>query len=345
MADSQFFANFGPFTLADIQGWSDCIHASEGADASALVIEDVAPLDRAGPNNISFFDNSKYLEQFRTSQAGACFVKEKFVKDAPASMHVLISDDPYRCYAITAQKFYPRKSPEAYISKHAVIADSAVIGSHCRIEAGVVIGEKVKIGDHCVISANSFIDDGVTIGNHCQIGACSTISHTLIGNHVILHRGVNVGQDGFGFALGRAGHVKVPQLGRVLIEDHVEIGSGTCIDRGTGPDTIIGEGSKIDNLVQIGHNVQIGKGAVIVAQVGISGSTRIGDGVVLAGQVGVAGHLKIGAGARVAAQSGVMDDIPAGMNVGGSPAVAIKHWHRQTVTLSNLAKRKGENHG
>jgi UDP-3-O-[3-hydroxymyristoyl] glucosamine N-acyltransferase len=163
-----------------------------------------------------------------------------------------------------------------------------------------------------------------------------------VGNHVILHRGVHIGQDGFGFALGRGGHVKVPQLGRVIIEDHVEIGSGTCIDRGTGPDTHIGEGSKIDNLVQIGHNVQIGKQSVIVAQVGIAGSTRIGDGAVLGGQVGIAGHLKIGPGVKLAARSGVMEDIPAGAAYGGSPAVPVKDWHRQTLTLNKLIKQRGK---
>jgi UDP-3-O-[3-hydroxymyristoyl] glucosamine N-acyltransferase len=159
-----------------------------------------------------------------------------------------------------------------------------------------------------------------------------------------LHRGVHIGQDGFGFALAREGHVKVPQLGRVIIEDDVEIGSGSTIDRGTGPDTIVGEGSKIDNLVQIGHNVQIGKRAVIIAQVGISGSTRIGDGAVLAGQAGIAGHIKIGAGAKIAAKSGVMSDVPPAVSYAGYPAVPVVDWHRQTVALSRLIKVKRGSH-
>ena len=178
------------------------------------------------------------------------------------------------------------------------------------------------------------------IGEDTHIGALTTISHAVIGQRVIIHRGVHIGQDGFGFALGRDGHVKVPQLGRVMVDDDVEIGSGTTIDRGTGPDTIIGEGAKIDNLVQIGHNVHIGKRAVVVAQCGISGSTRVGDGAVLGGQVGIAGHLKIGAGAKVAAKSGVMTDIPSGASYGGSPAIPVNDWHRQTIALSRIIKPK-----
>lgn len=336
MVDSRFFANHGPFTLAQIVEWTGCSLAKP----AELTLADVAPLDRATSTHISFFDNPKYIEQFALSQAGACFVKSKYADKAPAAMALLLTEDPYRCYALVAQRFYPRTTPVASIAPSAVIAPTAVIGMDCCIEAGVVIGENVQIGAGTIIRANSVIGHGVQIGAHCQIGACSTLSHSLIGNHVILHRGVHIGQDGFGFALGRGGHVKVPQLGRVIIEDDVEIGSGSCIDRGTGPDTVIGAGTKIDNLVQIGHNVQIGKGCVIVAQVGIAGSTKLGDGVVLGGQAGLAGHLKIGSGAKVAAQSGVMEDIPTGQAVGGSPSLPVKDWHRQTVALAKLAKPK-----
>ncbi len=338
MVDNRFFVNHGPFTLAQIVEWSGCTLLGDSNPTIAL--EDVAPLDRAELSHLSFFDNPKYLDQFAVSKAGACFVKSKFAGNAPASMAVLLTEDPYRCYALIAQRFYPRKHPEARIAPGAIIAHSAKIGEGCCIDPGVVIGENVEIGKNSIICANTVIAEGVKIGESCQIGACSTISHSIIGNRVILHRGVNIGQDGFGYAMGRAGHVKVPQLGRVIIEDDVEIGSGSCIDRGTGPDTCIGAGSKIDNLVQIGHNVQIGKACIIVAQVGIAGSTRIGDGAVLGGQVGVAGHLKIGAGSKLAAQSGVMQDIPAGTAVGGSPAVPVKDWHRQTLALARLAKSR-----
>ena len=348
MADSRFFKNAGPLPLEQIVALTGAVigaDTSTNASARGLMLADVAPLDRAGNDCLSFFDNPKYIEQFRHSSARACFVKEKYAGDAPAGMVTLITEEPYRAYALAAQQFYPRKAPEAFISDRAVIDSSAQIAKGCRIEAGAVISAGVSIGEGSVIGANSVIESGVQIGTKTQIGACCTISHALIGDRVIIHRGVNIGQDGFGFALGRAGHIKVPQLGRVMIEDDVEIGSGTCIDRGTGPDTHIGIGAKIDNLVQIGHNVQIGQGAVIVAQVGIAGSSRIGDGAVLAGQVGIAGHLRIGAGARLAAQAGVMEDVPAGAAYGGSPAVPVKQWHRQTVALTKLSRKTPRNKG
>ncbi|MDG1287796.1 MAG: UDP-3-O-(3-hydroxymyristoyl)glucosamine N-acyltransferase [Rickettsiales bacterium] len=338
MADLRFFDRKGPFTLEQVASISR-VTLTDSTDPSTS-FEDIAPLDRAEVTQISFFDNPKYVGQFEKSSAGACFVKEKFADRAPEGMVTLITPDPYRAYALLAQAFYPRAQLEPSISEHATISPSAKIGKGCAIEAHVFIGENVEIGENTIIRAGSFIDRGVMIGQDCQIGACSTVSHTILGNQVILHRGVNIGQDGFGFAMGREGHVKVPQLGRVVIEDYVEIGSGTCIDRGTGPDTTVGAGTKIDNLVQIGHNVQIGQGAIIVSQVGIAGSTHIGDGVVLGGQVGVSGHLRIGAGARIAAQSGVMDDIPSGQAYGGAPAIPVKDWHRQTIAIKKLIKSK-----
>lgn len=339
MADPRFFDRKGPFTLAQIVEISGVESAIPAVEESRQ-FDDISPLDRATANQISFFDNPKYLNQFEKTSAGACFVKPKYVDHAPSSMIPLVSSDPYRAYALLAQAFYPRIECESSISPGASISETAKIGKNCTIEANVTIGEYVEIGESTIIRAGTVVDRGVVIGDHCQIGACSTLSHAIIGNQVILHRGVNIGQDGFGFAMGRAGHVKVPQLGRVVIEDYVEIGSGTCIDRGTGPDTHIGAGSKIDNLVQIGHNVQVGRGAIVVSQVGIAGSTQIGDGAVLGGQVGIAGHLKIGSGARLAAQSGVMEDIPAGQAYGGSPAVPVKDWHRQTIAVKRLTKSK-----
>ncbi len=338
MADLRFFDRKGPFTLQQVLTLSGAT-LTAGVDDS-LSFEDIAPLDRAKSNQISFFDNPKYLGQFETSSAGACFVKDKYAEKAPKGMVTLISGDPYRSYALLAQAYYPRLECVPNISDRATIAPSAKIAKGCMIEAGVFIGDDVEIGENTIVRANSAIERGVTIGDNCQIGACSTISHSMIGNQVILHRGVNIGQDGFGFAMGRDGHVKVPQLGRVVIEDYVEIGSGTCIDRGTGPDTTIGAGTKIDNLVQLGHNVQIGRGCVIVSQVGIAGSTQIGDGVIIGGQAGVGGHLRIGAGARLAAQSGVMADIPAGQSYGGAPAIPVKDWHRQTIAIKRLIKNK-----
>lgn len=337
MADRRFFTNCGPFTVADMVTVTGAMLRDESQ--ATLRLTDVAPLDRAGAADLSFFDNAKYLEQFSASQAGACFVRAKYADQAPASMVVLITEDPYRCYALAAQKFYPAERSDNRISRRAHVPYTAHISPGVSIAEGAWIGTGADLGEGVVIGPNAVIGEGVVIGKYSRIGALTSITHSIIGERCIIHRGVHIGQDGFGFALGRAGHVKVPQLGRVVIGNDVEIGSGTTIDRGTGPDTTIGDGTKIDNLVQIGHNVTIGKGAVIVAQTGISGSTRIGDGVVLAGQSGIAGHLKIGAGAKIAAQSGVMNDIPPGSSWGGSPAQPAVEWHRQTVALKKLTKR------
>lgn len=338
MVDSRFFHNAGPFALGEIAAMTGA-RLSANADAN-LLIRDVAPLDRASAADISFLDNQKYVDSFSQSAAGACFAREKIAARAPATMNLLVCDEPYHCYAVAARAFYPIRKMAADISPHAHLHPAAVIGKDCAIahgaviEAGAVIGDGSCIGAHCVIGEN------VTIGKHCSIGPVSTLSHTLVGDRVIIHRGVHIGQDGFGYASSRDGHLKMPQLGRVIIEDDVEIGSGSCIDRGTGPDTVIGMGTKIDNLVQIGHNVQVGRMVIIVSQTGIAGSTRIGDGVVLGGQSGVAGHLKLGAGARIAAKGGVMQDVPPGMSVGGFPAMPVKEWHRQTIALMRLSRKK-----
>lgn len=336
MADSRFYRNFGPFTLGEVAEWAG---AALAASANALLpLKDLAPLNTAQAGDLSFFDNVQYLDAFSSSKASACFVREKFIAKAPAGMAVLISDDPYRAYALAAQRFYPDTLAQPVDG----VSSGASIVSDCIIGAGACIGDGVAIGARCSIGSNAVIHSGVIIGDDCHIGANTTLSHCLLGNRIIIHRGAHIGQDGFGFAMSRAGHLKVPQLGRVIIEDDVEIGSATCIDRGTVGDTVVGQGTKIDNMVQIGHNVQIGKQCVIISQCGIAGSTKLGDGVILAGQVGVSGHLTIGSGVRVAAKSGITADLLAGHNYGGIPAQPIKDWHRQVVALKTLTKRKSD---
>ena len=251
-------------------------------------------------------------------------------------------DNPYHGYARVARAFYPNIRIEKVLSDSASVHKTAVVGNNCRIDAGAVIGANVTIGNGCWIGANTVVCDGVVIGNDTQLGPNVTLEKCLIGSQVIIHAGVRIGQDGFGFAMGPKSHLKVPQLGRVIIEDDVEIGANSTIDRGAGPDTIIGEGSKIDNLVQIGHNVQLGRGCVIVSHVGISGSTVIGELSVLGGQVGVAGHLQIGAGAQVAAQSGVMRNLAPGEKVCGSPAKPIREFMRGVAVIEKLSKKKGD---
>lgn len=317
MADPRFFTNAGPFSLSEILKISGA-----SCDATDGSFEDVAPLDQAEPGHVSFLDNVKYKDQFRTTKAGAVFVDAGMAEHTPNGVLALVSDNPYKAYALTAQAFYPDQEATGNIAKTAVIHDTAKIGKNCTIEDCAVIGAHVEIGDYC------------------RIGPHSSISHAIIGNHVRLYPGVRVGQDGFGFAPDPAGFVKVPQLGRVIIEDHVEIGANTTIDRGAGPDTVIGQGSWIDNLVQIGHNVKIGRGCVLVAQVGISGSTVIEDYVMIAGQSGVAGHLRVGKGAKIGAQSGVMRDVPPGEQYLGAPAIPAKEFMRQVASLKRLIQNK-----
>ncbi len=337
MADPRFFQRSKSFTLGELAELTSCILSDpEYADN---YVEDVAPLGLAGKKHLSFLDNKKYVEQFSTTQAGACICHEAMSEFAPKNLPLLISKNPYKSYALAAQAFYPSEKGNGEVSKGAYIHPSAELADGVTVKAGAVIEEGCKIGLGTVIEGNAVIGQNVEIGQDCRIGANASLSHTLIGDHVNVYPGARIGQDGFGFAIDPSGHVKVPQLGRVIIEDSVEIGANTCIDRGAGPDTIIGAGSWIDNLVQIGHNVKIGRGCIVIAQAGIAGSTELGDFVVLAAQGGMTGHLKIGAGARIAAQSGVMKDVPAGAEMMGSPAQPIKDHLKQVAFLKKAVKK------
>jgi UDP-3-O-[3-hydroxymyristoyl] glucosamine N-acyltransferase len=338
MADPRFFDRAGPFTLDALAALSGArlLYPEDGARRFA----DVAPLETAGPEDVSFFENPKYADSFAHSHAGAVFVAEKWIAKAPPGMALLLGSDPYKAYARAAQAFYP---PPALIpgrARSAIIDPAAVVPGDCEIGPYVVIEARAQLGRRCQIGANTMIGAGVAIGDDCRIGANVTLSHCLIGCRVVLHPGVRVGQEGFGFAPDPTGPVKVPQLGRVIIGDDVEIGANSTIDRGSGPDTVIGTGTMIDNLVQIGHNVVVGRFCVLAGQVGIAGSTRLDDLVLIGGQGGLAGHLHIGSGARIAAKSGVMRDVPAGVTVCGSPAIPLNEFMRQTAVLQRLAKKK-----
>ena len=338
MADPRFFHRNGPFDLqrlADIAGGK----LADGVDPNRQ-IEDVATLADAGPNQISFLDNKKYADDFMRTKAGACIVTADAAMKSPSGMALIISANPYKSYAKIAAAFYPPAVPTEFRHERAVIDPSAKMGASCHIGAGVVIGKNAIIGDHCIIEENVVIKDGVTIGNQTVIMSNATLSHCVIGNRVVIYPGARIGQPGFGFAPDPVAPVKVPQLGRVIVEDDVEIGANSTIDRGAIHDTVIGPGTMIDNLVQIGHNVKTGRGCVIVSQVGIFGSTILEDCVQLGGQAGVAGHLRLGRGARVAAKSGVMRDIAPGEAVGGIPAVPVRQWHKQTANLAGLSKPK-----
>lgn len=310
----------------------------EGADPNRMFV-DVSPLETAGPEHVSFLDNRKYINAFKVSTAGACVVHRDFASLAPPGMRLLISRYPYKAYALVAQAFYPDPTVQPGIAATAVVDPAAAMDKEVRVEAGAVIGPRAEIARGCVIGANAVIGAGVTIGEDSVIGANATLSHCQIGKRVHIYPGACIGQRGFGFAIDPAGHIKVPQLGRVIIEDDVEVGANTTIDRGAGPDTVIGAGSMIDNLVQIGHNVRLGRGCVIAAQVGMSGSAVLGDLVIMGGQGGIAGHLKIGSGVQIAAQSGILKDIEPGGKVMGTPAKPLKQFFREVAILGRLAKK------
>jgi len=336
MVDPSFFRKSKNYSVSEIANLTSCKIRGE----AGIVLQDVSALQSATKTELSFFDNIKYKDAFQKTKAGACFVSGKMVDLAPEGLVCLVTDQPYKAYALAAQAFYPDNKPDGGIAESVVVSATASLGDGATIGHHSYIGEHVEIGDNVWVEPNVSIMDGVKIGDNVRIGAGAVISHAVIDDYVRLYPGVRIGQDGFGFAIDPAGHVKVPQLGRVLIGSHVEIGANTTIDRGAGPDTVIGAGTWIDNLVQIGHNVVIGKGCVIVAQVGISGSTKIQDYVLIGGQAGIAGHLNIGMGAKIGAQSGVMSDVPAGEECLGSPSFPKRQFFKQVAALNRLIKPK-----
>ncbi len=331
--DPRFFTRTGPHALADIARL-----AGAQVDHPTRLIAGVAPLQSAGPDDVSFLDNRAYAHLLPVTKAGAVILHPDFADRTPTGCAAIITKEPYVAWARISALFHPFPAATPGIHPSAIIDAAAEIDPGAEIGPGAVIGARAQIGAGTIIFPLAVIGAGVVIGQNCRIHAHVCVSHALIGDRVILYPGARIGQDGFGFAIGSTGFTPVPQLGRVIIGDGAEIGANSCIDRGSAQDTIIGPGVHIDNLVQLGHNVNIGAASVIVAQAGISGSTTIGPQVMIAAQAGLTGHLTIGQGARIGAQAGVMTDVPAGQEVLGSPSQPAKAFFREVVTLRKLAK-------
>src|SRR6516162_5923564 len=309
------------FVIADCELTTGEIAALTGArlragDPADRPICNIAPLDTAGPSDISFLENSKYVGELATTRAGACLIAPRFAGPAPRSLVVLETPQPYPSFVAVSRKLFGNLLRPSSLFGTTGRAASAQVDASARVEAGITL------------------DPLAVVGPRAEIG-----SGTVIGPSVVIGPGVRIGQDGFGFLPSRHGHQKIPQTRRAVIQDDVEIGANTTIDRGATRDTIIGEGTKIDNLVQIGHNVYIGRHCLIVSQVGISGSVIVGDFAVLTGQVGIADHLTIGAGAILGGRAGVMTNVPAGERWAGTPAEPATDWKRGVALLRRLVRR------
>lgn len=347
MPEPVFFSRGEGLTLVEIATLAG-IALPDGAPD--LLIADVAPLEDAGPRDLSYMDNARYTDALSATRAAACLVSKRFAAAVPSTTVALVVPEPYRAYAAVLTRLYPdAMRPGSLFGAHGVNQGSMVhptarLEEGVTIDPGAVIGPEAEIGRGTVIGAGAVIGPSVRIGRDSSVGPGATVQHALLGNRVIIHPGARIGQDGFGYALGRGRHVKVPQVGRVVIQDDVEIGANTTVDRGGTRDTVIGEGTKVDNLVQIAHNVVIGRHCIIVSQVGISGSTTLEDYVVLAGQVGVVGHVRIGAGSQIAGDSNVNSDVPPGSRWGGTPAKPVREWFREMTLLKTLAARRGRGH-
>lgn len=344
MTDPVFFSPARRINLNEIAELTGS--ALDDGARGTLEISGVASAADARLGQICFVDGKSAAALAPRLLSSAVFCTTEIAAAVPPSVARLITTRPQQAFALLSRTLYPeaafpqplfdRKgiSPQAHVAPDAFIEDGAII------EAGAAIGPKATIGAGAVISANAVIGRGCQVGRKTYVGYAASVQSAFIGDRVIIHAGVRIGCDGFGFVAGRAGLEKMPQIGRVIIQDNVEIGANSCIDRGALTDTIIGDGTKIDNLVQIGHGVKIGRSCAIAAATGIGGSATIGDFVMIGGRAGIADHVTIGDGVQLAGGSGVMHDIPAGARWGGSPAQPVKGWLREVAHLREISRGK-----
>lgn len=338
MADPRFYRKKGPFNLQELAEIGQC---ELRCGDPTLSIHDVAILNEADSTCLTRVDSTKYHQLLKDTKAGACVLSEEMVEKAPEQLALLVSKYPRRAYALIANAFYSQEKKPGKIDKTALVNATAKLGKDVIIGPMTIVGAKVELGDGVEVEAHSVIEESVTVGENTIIGSHVSISHAIVGKHVHIKPGARIGQSGFGFFMDEGdmgGHIPVPQLGRVIIHDYVEIGANSTVDRGSGVDTVIGLGTRIDNLVQVGHNVEFGKGCVMVAQSGVAGRTKLGDYVAAGGQAGIADNLKIGSGARIAAQCGIMRDVKPQEILIGSPGMPIKSFFRQVAVLKRLAE-------
>jgi len=337
MADKIFYEYSGPKNLKEIAEIADAVLVDESKANEQ--IENICSIESAGREDLCFFYDKKNKDKAKTIKSKACATTEELKHLIPEDVAVLIVKDPKLSFIKLLHAFYREHEHEPKIEDSARISPLAKIGSGCYIGHNVVIEDDVVIGDNSVIEANAFIGRGCQIGNNCKIANNASISYCLMGNDCYIYTGARIGQDGFGFSVVEGKHKRIPQIGRVIIGNDVEVGANACIDRGALDDTIIGDGCRIDNLVQVAHNDKIGKYCILVAQTGIAGSCTFGDYVVCGGQTGFADHLNVGSGAQIGAQSGVMRDIEPGAIVMGTPTVPFKDFMRQVAFLQKNSKK------
>jgi UDP-3-O-[3-hydroxymyristoyl] glucosamine N-acyltransferase len=342
LPDSRFYADLGPVSLSDLADVAGAELAGADSGWADRTISAAAPLARAGAGDVAFFADRRYRPALQATAAGACFLKPEHLDMAPDGCARLVASEPHVAWSKAALRLH---RPHSHPSDEPAIHPTAEIEDGAAYGPGVVIGPGAKVGRGTIIGANAVIGPGVSIGRDCRIGANVTVLFALLGDRVRVLSGAVIGESGFGVAGAANAVMDVPQLGRVIIQDDVTVGASTCIDRGAWDDTVVGEGTKIDNLVQIAHNVRLGRFCLLAAHTGISGSVTVGDGAVFGGRAGIADHLEIGAGARIAAAAGVMKSVPPGEMWVGSPARPIRRFMRETAWLARQASRPGSREG
>ena len=342
MVDTRFHRFAGPQTLGALLALVDQSDLAAGLGNPELTITGVSELELAGPGELALAAQPSYIEELRATTAGAVLVSPALKDAVPEGCIAVVIDKPHNIFADILDALYP-SSTRSIIAAGREDLGAPIFERDVTLGTNVVVGAGVEIGRGTVIGANTVIGAGVTIGRNCIIAANCTIDCSHLGNEVVLHSGVRIGTEGFGWLDFGQSNRKIPQLGRVVVQDRVEIGANSTIDRGALGDTVLGEGSKIDNLVQIGHNCRIGRNCLIAAMSGLSGSTIVGDGVLMGGGVGTSGHLSIGAGSVIHGRAAVTKDWPAGSKLAGAPAQDIRDFWRELAVVRKLSK--GEKRG